>query len=58
MLQAIRTIPTAGNTTAISGIDFTKFVSQYITDDVFHTVIVGETYYYVRQLPLFVDLGL
>jgi hypothetical protein len=58
MLQAVGTVPIAGNTTTISGLDFTNFISSYITDDVFYTVIAGETYYYVRQLPLSMDLGL
>ena len=58
MLQAVGDIPSAGNTTTITGLDFTNFISQYVIGDVFYTVIAGETYYYVRQLPLSMDLSL
>ncbi len=58
MLQAVGDIPTAGNTTTITGLDFTDFISQYISGNVFYTVIAEETHYYVRQSPLSMDLSL
>ncbi|KAL8284303.1 hypothetical protein RQP46_005052 [Phenoliferia psychrophenolica] len=56
ILDAVGSIPATGGTTTLGSLDFGFFIDTYITPDIFYKESYGGKDFFVRQLPLSMEL--